>query len=79
MKFGIKVMPRDVILDSQGRAVEKVLQEAQFHLKSCRIGKFIEIILPEMEEKKALLEVQKMVNSTLFNPLIETYEIQRLS
>lgn len=78
MKFGIKVMPREVILDSQGRAVEKVLKESSFKVDQCRIGKFIEVILPLENEDQALAQVTRMVESTLYNPLIETYEIQRL-
>lgn len=79
MKFGIKVMPREVILDSQGRAVEKVLKESDFKIDQCRIGKYIEINLPLTDEANALSEVKKMAESMLYNPLIETYEIQRIS
>jgi len=78
MKFGIKVMPRDVILDSQGRAIEKVLKDSQYTIESCRMGKFIEITIPESDESQAYLEVKKMVDSTLYNPLIETYEVEKL-
>ncbi len=79
IKYGIKVMPREVILDSQGRAVEKVLKEASYPVGVCRIGKYIEITLALENEEKAYHEVKKMADSTLHNPLIETYEIQRLS
>jgi phosphoribosylformylglycinamidine synthase PurS subunit len=77
MKIGIKIMPRDVILDSQGRAVEQSLTENGFsQLKSCRIGKFIELDLNATQDEAAKM-VEKMLNEGgLYNPLIEKFEIQ---
>ena len=60
MKIGIKIMPRDVILDSQGRAVEQSLTENGFsQLKSCRVGKFIELDLNTTQDE-ATKVVEKM-------------------
>lgn len=78
MKFGIKIKMRPVILDTQGRAVEETLQRQGFELKSCKIGKYIEIEVPETDEKAALEKVKKMTEFVLFNPLLETFEIERL-
>ncbi len=79
MKFGIKVMPREVILDTQGRAVEDMLKHNSYQLNSCRVGKFIEITIDESDEAKARDQIKKMAEFVLYNPLIETYEIQRLN
>lgn len=78
MKFGVKVMPREVILDVQGRAVQETLKTHDFKLSQCRVGKFIEIEVDEKEEAKALESIKKMAEFVLYNPLIETYSIQRL-
>lgn len=79
MKFGVKVMPREVILDTQGRAVEQTLKSQDFHLQSCRVGKFIEIEVAAESEAEGRGLVQKMAEFVLYNPLIENYEIHRMS
>lgn len=78
MKFGVKVMPREVILDTQGRAVEQTLKAHQFHLEHCRVGKFIEVEIDTESEAKGLEEVKRMVEFVLCNPLIENFEIKRM-
>lgn len=77
MKIGIKVMPRDVILDSQGRAVEQSMISNGFkNLTSCRVGKFIELEITAGDQKAAQTEVERMLKEGgLYNPLIEKYEI----
>lgn len=79
MKFGVKVMPREVILDTQGRAVEQTLKNHQYSLSQCRVGKFIELDVPATDEGQGREMVKKMAEFVLYNPLIETYEILRLS
>ncbi len=73
MKYGIKIMPREVILDTQGRVVQNYLETQGFKIGNCRIGKFIEIHLNSDLDSKN--EIQKMMLAGLYNPLIETYEI----
>ena len=78
MKIGIKIMPREVILDSQGRAVEQSLQENGFdRLKSCRVGKYIELDIESSSGEESVKIAEKMLNEGgLYNPLIERFEIQ---
>jgi phosphoribosylformylglycinamidine synthase len=78
MKVGIKIMPREVILDSQGRAVEQSMQMNGFsEVKDCRIGKYVELNLSIEDREKAKLQVEKMLKEGgLYNPLIEKFEIQ---
>jgi phosphoribosylformylglycinamidine synthase PurS subunit len=78
MKFGIKVMPRDVILDTQGRAVEQTLKLQSQPVKTCRVGKFIEVEIEDASPEEAVQKVQKMAESLFCNPLIEKFEIQKL-
>lgn len=77
MKVGIKIMPRDVILDTQGRAVEVSMKSNGFsNLQNCRIGKFIELELKSTSADQAKSETEKMLKEGgLYNPLIEKYEI----
>ncbi len=77
MIVSIKVMPRDVILDSEGRAVENSMRTNGFEkLSSCRIGKMIELELRLDDRSQAINEVEKMLkDGGLYNPLIEKYEI----
>lgn len=77
MKIGIKIMPRDVILDSQGRAVEQSLTENGFsQLTSCRVGKFIELDLNTTQDEATKVVEKMLSEGGLYNPLIEKFEIQ---
>lgn len=79
MKFGIKVMPREVILDAQGRSVEQTLKNNKFNLNSCRVGKYIEVEVDASSEELGRAEIKKMAEFVLYNPLIETYQVEKLS
>jgi phosphoribosylformylglycinamidine synthase subunit PurS len=78
MKFGVKIKMRPVILDTQGRAVEETLKRQGFSLEQCRVGRYVEIEVPSSDEEEALKQVRQMTEYVLFNPLLETYEIERL-
>lgn len=77
MKLGVKIMPREVILDTQGRAVEASLKANGFQdITDCRIGKFVELTFNFSDAAKAKAEVEKMLkDGGLYNPLIEKFEI----
>lgn len=78
MKFGVQILPREVILDTQGRAVEQILKTNHLQVTQCRVGRYVELEVPMTSESEALQEVKKMAEFVLYNPLIETYKIQRL-
>jgi phosphoribosylformylglycinamidine synthase PurS subunit len=78
VKIGVKIMPREVILDTQGRAVESLFKAHQFQIPSCRVGKYIELEF-EGSEASALEEAKKACEFVLYNPLIETYSLEVLS
>ncbi len=77
MKLGVKIMPREVILDTQGRAVEASLKSNGFQeLTDCRIGKFVELTFNYSDSAKARADVERMLkDGGLYNPLIEKFEI----
>lgn len=62
-------MPKEGILDPQGRALKDVLNEAGFDIKDVRIGKIVEL------EADSLENLQKMIEDYIINPLIEDYEV----
>jgi len=73
VKYGVKVMPKKDVLDSQGRATELVLSKAGFKLTDCKVGKFIEIDTTSSKE-----DLMKMAEYVLFNPLVEEIFISEL-
>lgn len=76
MKFGIRVMPKKQLLDVQGRTVEQFLKEKSFPVSGLRIGKFIELEIDSADEKEASELLRRAMESGLYNPLTEQYEIQ---
>ena len=78
MKIGVRVMPRTEVLDSQGRAVESTLKHHGKELESVRVGKFIELDVVADSKERALEEAQQITEMVLYNPLIETYELEVL-
>ena len=76
-RFAIKVMPRDVILDTQGRAVEQTLKLNNMQVSSCRVGKLIELEI-EGDANTARQKAEQIAKTVLHNPLLENFEIQEL-
>lgn len=78
MKWGIKILPREVLLDTQGRAVQDYLNQHNQNVNQVRVGKYIVLDLKltdiEVSKKKAV----EIVEQTLINPLIETYTVEAL-
>lgn len=79
MKIGVKVMPRREVLDTQGRAVENTLRQNGKKLNACQVGRYVVLDLPGEDETAAMASAKDMADFVLHNPLIETYELERLS
>lgn len=77
VKVGIKIMPREVILDTQGRAIEQTLKLNQMPTTSCRVGRFVELEF-EASESEALTRANEIAKKLLCNPLIENFEAKVL-
>ncbi len=69
MKKKVLIMPKEGILDPQGRALKDVLNEAGFDIKDVRIGKVVQI------EADSLENLEKMIKDYIINPLTEDYEV----
>lgn len=76
--IALKVLPRQEVLDSQGRAVEKNLARENFSAAKVRVGKYLELQF-DLTEEAALDEAKKMAEWGLYNPLIETYQLEVVS
>lgn len=74
-KIRVQVMPREVILDTQGRAVEQTLALNHLPVWSCRVGKMIELEI-EAEPTEALKQAERIAQLVLHNPLIENYKLE---
>lgn len=68
----IIIMPKESLLDPQGRAVEEMLKDNGFEVKNVRVGKVVEMEIPDN------LDIKLMVEKYIINPLIEDYEIEEL-
>ena len=68
-------MPKNGVLDPQGKAIENSLNQLGFeNFSKIRQGKIIEIDINE-DEKKAIIVAEEMCKKLLVNLIIEDYEI----
>ena len=75
MKLNVKIMPKNGVLDPQGKAIENSLNQLGFNnFSEIRQGKIIEIDIEE-EEEKAISIAEEMCKKLLVNLIIEDYEI----
>ena len=75
MKATVAVRPKPGILDPQGEAVRGSLQHLGFDVPEARVGRLVEIELETDDVDAARVEVERMCEQLLANPLIETFEI----
>ena len=78
MKIGVRVLPRAEVLDSQGRAVEQTLKSHGRPVESCRVGKFVVLDIDTASKEEALSKAKEITEFVLYNPLIETFELEVL-
>ncbi|MCB0343143.1 MAG: phosphoribosylformylglycinamidine synthase subunit PurS [Pseudobdellovibrionaceae bacterium] len=79
MRIGVKILPRNEVLDSQGRAVERTLAHHGKSLESVRVGKYVQLDIDAPTEEAALEKAKEVAEFVLYNPLIESYELEVLS
>ena len=73
MKALVTVMPKPSVLDPQGAAAEAIRHHGLKKIGRVRIGKVIEIELPEAADESLLHEIAR---DLLSNPVIEDYELK---
>ena len=76
MKATVLVRLKPEVLDPQGDAVRRALDHMGFEgVKGVRVGKLIEIELPDQAPDAVRKRLAKMADEMLANPVIEDYEI----
>jgi phosphoribosylformylglycinamidine synthase len=71
----VLVRPKDGILDPQGEAVGSSLRQLGFAVEDTRVGRVVDVDVPDSDASQARALVEQMCEQLLANPLIETYEI----
>lgn len=78
-RFAVSVMPRDGILDPQGRAVQRSLPHLGVEtVREVRVGRRIELTLEAEDEADARSVVERLSGELLANPLVEDWAIEAL-
>jgi len=72
----VLVRPRAGILDPQGQAVEASLRQLGFAVGETRVGRLVELDVAGEDPDEARVQVERMCEQLLANPLIESYEIE---
>ncbi|CAN5708788.1 phosphoribosylformylglycinamidine synthase subunit PurS [soil metagenome] len=76
-RFSVAIMPREGILDPQGRAVEAALpQLGAESVHDVRVGRRIELDVDAADPAAAREVVEKLAADFLANPLIERWQIE---
>lgn len=72
--FRVTIMLKPGVLDAQGQAVEGGLRALAYDVDQVRMGKVVQLVVPERMRPK----VGEMCERFLANPLIETWQIEEL-
>ena len=76
MKLNVKIMPKNGVLDPQGKAIQQTLNGMTFdNVSGVRQGKYFDIEVNETDESKAKSQVEEMCKKLLANLVIEDYRI----
>jgi phosphoribosylformylglycinamidine synthase subunit PurS len=75
VKATVLVRPKPGILDPQGEAVQRSLQQLGFPVEEARIGRVVDLELDLGDAQRTHTELERMCEQLLANPLIESYEI----
>jgi phosphoribosylformylglycinamidine synthase subunit PurS len=76
-RFAVSVMPKEGILDPQGRAVEVSLPHLGVSSVShVRVGRRVELDVEAASADEARAVVERLADELLANPLIETWRIE---
>ena len=76
MRATVLVRPKAGILDPQGQAVESSLRHLGFDVGDAKVGRLVELELPDGDASETRAQVERMCEQLLANPLIESYEIE---
>jgi len=78
-RYVVSVMPREGILDPQGRAVESALPHLDVSgVRDVRVGRRVELSVEAASEGEATALVERLAGELFANPLIEAWRVERL-
>lgn len=73
----VTVLPKDGVLDIQGKAVEKTLvSNGYVEVADVRVGRFVRLVLEAEDESAARGCVSTIADDLLVNDLIESYTFE---
>ena len=72
----VLITPREGVLDTQGKAVEKTLTHLGYKgLREVRVGKIVRLRLEAAGKEEAVKTLESICSDLLCNDLIETFNI----
>jgi phosphoribosylformylglycinamidine synthase len=78
-RFAVNVLPKDGILDPQGRAVEGSLGHLGVSgVSGVRVGRRVELTVDAADGVAARAVVDRLGQELFSNPLIESFEVESL-
>jgi phosphoribosylformylglycinamidine synthase len=76
MKARVIVMPREGVLDPQGKAIQNALHALGYDaVRDLRAGKCFEIELADLPRDRAQALLHEMGEKLLANPVIESWKV----
>ena len=79
MKARVFIMPKEGVLDPQGKAITHALQTLGFSgVGEVRQGKVIDLDLSETDQTRARTQLEAMCKQLLANTVIESYRVEVL-
>jgi phosphoribosylformylglycinamidine synthase PurS subunit len=76
-KILVTVMPKAGVLDPQGKAIARALDNLGFEgVRDARAGKVIELMLAETDPARARQQAEAMARQLLANSVIESFSIE---
>lgn len=78
-RFSVSIMPREGILDPQGRAVQAALpQLGAGNVSQVLVGRRVELTVDASQRSEAEAIVERLARDFLANPLVERWSIESL-
>lgn len=79
-RFSVSIMPKEGILDPQGRAVEAALPQLDaVNVHHVRVGRRVDLEVEAGSEEEAWTTVDRLALELFANPLIESWQVDRQS
>lgn len=76
MRIIVEVMPKEGILDPQGKAVQQALHQLGYgEVREVRVGKRIELEVDAGDPAEAVRSAEQMADTLLANENIERYQV----